>query len=99
MAASNAQVPSGATQPGDVVDWHSHVWLPEHLGSEWGGEIDAKYPHTPSRCGSPELHNEAMRHAGITKMPSSLACAATIWDFRYLTNTSRTPCGISRGLL
>ena len=30
-------------------------------------EIDAKYPHTPSRCGSPELHNEAMRHAGITK--------------------------------
>lgn len=67
MAASNAQDPSATAQPGDVVDWHSHVWLPEHLGSEWGGEIDAKYPHTPSRCGSPESHNQAMQHAGITK--------------------------------
>ena len=25
-----------------IVDWHTHVWLPEHLGEEWGTELDSK---------------------------------------------------------
>ncbi len=26
-----------------IVDWHTHVWLPQHLGPLWGPELDAKY--------------------------------------------------------
>ena len=50
-----------------LVDWHSHVWEPEHLGSEWGPQLDAKYPHVPSRCGGHAQHREAMAAAGVTE--------------------------------
>lgn len=49
-----------------LVDWHSHAWLPHHLGEEWGPELDAKYSHTPSACGSAEQHAQAMVEAGVT---------------------------------
>lgn len=49
-----------------IVDWHSHVWEPEHLGSEWGPQLDAKYTHRPSHGGSYEAHEEAMSRAGVT---------------------------------
>lgn len=50
-----------------VVDWHSHIWRPEHLGPEWGRELDARYSHTPSAGGTPEEHRAAMNRAGVTE--------------------------------
>jgi uncharacterized protein len=26
-----------------LIDWHLHVWEPDHLGSEWGGELSSRY--------------------------------------------------------
>lgn len=49
------------------VDWHSHIWLPEHLGAEWGGDIDGKYTHVPSRHGTPEEHRAAMLASGVSQ--------------------------------
>jgi hypothetical protein len=49
-----------------IIDWHSHVWLPEHLGDEWGPQLDAKYAHDPSLGGSYEQHEEASARAGVT---------------------------------
>jgi predicted TIM-barrel fold metal-dependent hydrolase len=48
-----------------IVDWHSHVWEPEHLGSEFGPQLDAKYSHRPSHCGGYEQHRAAMAEAGV----------------------------------
>lgn len=50
-----------------IVDWHSHIWLPEHLGDEWGPELDARYLHNPSESGTPAMHRSAMRRAGINE--------------------------------
>lgn len=50
----------------EIVDWHSHVWEPEHLGGEWGPQLDAKYRHDPSHEGGYEAHREAMARAGVT---------------------------------
>jgi len=47
------------------VDWHSHVWEPEHLGPQWGPELDANVDWTTSEAGSFAAHREAMAEAGI----------------------------------
>ncbi|MDI2099138.1 amidohydrolase family protein [Ruicaihuangia caeni] len=47
------------------VDWHSHVWLPEHLGPVWGPELDENVHAHPSADGSPEAHLAAMDEAGV----------------------------------
>jgi hypothetical protein len=49
-----------------LVDWHSHVWLPEHLGPEWGPELDSHYTHVPSHHGTPAEHRAAMERSGVT---------------------------------
>jgi predicted TIM-barrel fold metal-dependent hydrolase len=48
-----------------TVDWHSHIWLPEHLGTVWGPELDANVSAHPSADGSPEAHRAALDEAGI----------------------------------
>jgi predicted TIM-barrel fold metal-dependent hydrolase len=48
-----------------IVDWHSHVWRPEHLSREWREGLDAHYPHTPSACGDYDDHAQAMAEAGV----------------------------------
>lgn len=50
-----------------IVDWHSHVWLPEHLGPIWGPELDANVSAHPSHDGSPEAHRAALDEAGVTQ--------------------------------
>ncbi|MBL7253302.1 amidohydrolase family protein [Paractinoplanes lichenicola] len=47
------------------VDWHSHTWLPEHLGPHWGPELDANVSAHPSADGDWDAYEEAMREAGI----------------------------------
>lgn len=47
------------------VDWHTHTWLPEHLGYTWGPELDANVSAHPSEDGSWDSHQAAMREAGI----------------------------------
>ncbi len=47
------------------VDWHSHVWQPEHLGPHWGPELDANVSAHPSEMGSWESHERAMAEADI----------------------------------
>ncbi|MYR07958.1 amidohydrolase family protein [Gordonia sp. SID5947] len=42
-----------------IVDWHTHVWLPEHLG-DWGD-----YLHGAPEEGSHEQHAKAMAEAGV----------------------------------
>lgn len=49
------------------VDWHSHVWLPEHLGPVWGPELDANVRAHPSADGSPDAHRAALIEAGIDR--------------------------------
>jgi predicted TIM-barrel fold metal-dependent hydrolase len=55
---------SGSPRP--IVDWHSHVWRPEHLSAEWREQLDGHYPHLPSTCGDYDDHEAAMRDAGVT---------------------------------
>jgi predicted TIM-barrel fold metal-dependent hydrolase len=44
-----------------LIDWHSHVWLPEHLGPEWGPQLDARYPDIPvTERGGYEQHRAAL---------------------------------------
>ena len=50
----------------ELVDWHTHVWLPEHL-SQWGRNLDAYYPATPSEGGSYDQHRAAMDAAGVSR--------------------------------
>lgn len=50
-----------------IVDWHSHVWLPEHLGPIWGPELDANVDAHPSADGSPEAHRAALDAAGVSQ--------------------------------
>lgn len=50
-----------------ITDWHSHIWEPSHLGGEYGVQLDAHYPHVPSRCGRPQEHAEAMKQAGVAE--------------------------------
>jgi predicted TIM-barrel fold metal-dependent hydrolase len=45
--------------PEAVIDWHSHVWLPQHVG-EWANLM----PHTPSDAGH-EAHRQAMLEGGV----------------------------------
>jgi predicted TIM-barrel fold metal-dependent hydrolase len=47
------------------VDWHSHTWLPEHLGPHWGPELDANVSAHPSQDGDWEAHEAAMTEAGV----------------------------------
>jgi uncharacterized protein len=48
-----------------LVDWHSHVWLPEHLGPEWGPQLDARYPDNPiTERGGYEQHRAALDECG-----------------------------------
>jgi predicted TIM-barrel fold metal-dependent hydrolase len=52
-----SDVDAGARE--SIVDWHSHVWLPEHIG-EW-----ARYmPHTPSEAGH-DSHRQAMADGSV----------------------------------
>ncbi len=62
-----AESPGSSAAPREVVDWHSHVWLPEHLGPQWGPRLDAHHADAPpSRLGSHEHHRAAMAEAGVT---------------------------------
>jgi uncharacterized protein len=48
-----------------LIDWHSHVWLPEQLGPEWGPQLDARYPEIPiTEQGTYEHHRAALDEAG-----------------------------------
>jgi predicted TIM-barrel fold metal-dependent hydrolase len=50
-----------------IIDWHTHMWLPEHLGDEWGPELDSKSRSRlpPSTLGRFEQHREAMAKANV----------------------------------
>jgi predicted TIM-barrel fold metal-dependent hydrolase len=49
-----------------LVDWHMHVWLPEHLhGPEWGDQLDARFADPLSERGRFEDADEARREAGV----------------------------------
>ena len=47
------------------VDWHTHTWLPEHLGPVWGPEYDANTRAHPSRDGDWDQHAAALAEAGV----------------------------------
>ena len=47
------------------VDWHTHVWEPEHLGPQWGPEYDANVGWPTSEAGSWDAHRAAMDEAGV----------------------------------
>jgi predicted TIM-barrel fold metal-dependent hydrolase len=49
------------------IDWHSHVWLPDHLEPEWGPELDANVAPAPppSTLGRYEEHRRAMDAADV----------------------------------
>lgn len=47
------------------VDWHSHVWTPEHLGPIWGPELDENVHAHPSETGSWDDHTAARKAAGV----------------------------------
>ncbi len=49
-----------------IIDWHSHIWLPEHLGDKFGPQIDGHYAQKPSEHGTPEAHRAAMDADGVT---------------------------------
>ncbi|GAA0717024.1 amidohydrolase family protein [Dactylosporangium roseum] len=48
-----------------LTDWHSHIWEAEHLGPEFGPQLDMHYTHVPSHSGTPEAHRAAMERAGV----------------------------------
>lgn len=48
-----------------LIDWHTHAWLPEHLGDEWGPEFDARYGRKLSLAAAPERHAQRMRESGV----------------------------------
>ncbi len=48
-----------------IIDWHSHIWLPEHLGDKFGPQIDGHYGHKPSQMGTPEAHRAAMQSDSV----------------------------------
>jgi hypothetical protein len=50
-----------------LIDWHMHVWLPEHLhGPEWGDQLDARSAADPlSERGRYEDADDARREAGV----------------------------------
>jgi len=51
-----------------LIDWHTHVWLPEHLG-EFGRGLDVASQDLGHRCwtgnGSPQDHDLAMNRSGV----------------------------------
>jgi len=48
------------------IDWHSHIWLPEHLGNEWGPALDARYdPLKITELATPELNRERLDADGV----------------------------------
>src|SRR4051812_5888467 len=52
--------------PGELIDWHTHLWRPEHLGHEWGPVLDDLLaPAKPSEMADFEGHGAAMRAAGV----------------------------------
>jgi predicted TIM-barrel fold metal-dependent hydrolase len=49
-----------------LIDWHLHVWLEEHLGPEWGPELQSRYDGQPvGEMASFEQADEARREAGV----------------------------------
>lgn len=60
---------------GEIVDWHSHVRLPEHLGAEFGPELDAHYAHVPSHRGDYDAHRAAMLEGGISRAVVIALCS------------------------
>lgn len=52
----------------DLIDWHTHVWLPEHLG-EFGRGLDDVDTSGEHRCwtgnGSHDAHDAAMARSGV----------------------------------
>ncbi|MQB01273.1 MAG: amidohydrolase family protein [Actinobacteria bacterium] len=52
-----------------LIDWHTHIWLPEHLGNEFGPGLDARYLARHGRrlstAAAPEEHDRRMRESGI----------------------------------
>jgi predicted TIM-barrel fold metal-dependent hydrolase len=48
-----------------LIDWHMHVWEPDHLGPEYGGQLDARYKDPISAMASFEDADAARREAGI----------------------------------
>lgn len=51
---------------GQLIDWHLHVWEPEHLGPEWGPELQSRYGGQPvGEMASFEAADEARAEAGV----------------------------------
>lgn len=49
-----------------LIDWHMHVWLPEHLGgAEYKDQLDARYGKPISAMGSYDDADEARREGGV----------------------------------
>jgi predicted TIM-barrel fold metal-dependent hydrolase len=48
-----------------LIDWHTHVWLPEHLGSEFGPGLDRGTGRAVTAEGDFASHEQAMRDAGV----------------------------------
>lgn len=48
-----------------LIDWHMHVWLPEHLGPIWGGELDRRYGRALSAEASFDDLDRAREEAGV----------------------------------
>lgn len=52
-----------------LVDWHTHIWLPDQLGPEFGPQIDERYQRRYGRLlsteGTPERHERRMAESGV----------------------------------
>lgn len=50
-----------------LIDWHMHVWLPEHLGPEWGPELESRYGEPVGELASFEAADEAREEGGVSQ--------------------------------
>jgi predicted TIM-barrel fold metal-dependent hydrolase len=48
-----------------LIDWHMHVWRSEHLGPEWGGQLQARYKEPVGDLATFERVDAAREEAGI----------------------------------
>jgi predicted TIM-barrel fold metal-dependent hydrolase len=51
-----------------LIDWHTHCWLPEHLGAEWTAQIDGRVSRDGARLSetaTPEHHQAMLDKEGI----------------------------------
>jgi predicted TIM-barrel fold metal-dependent hydrolase len=48
-----------------LIDWHMHIWLSEHLGPQWGPQLQARYREPVGDMATFELVDEARDEAGV----------------------------------